>query len=274
MKYAKKITLLIAIVLVSAALSLGYDFYSKKTPLLTVQHSYQREILNIPVGNEILAGNDIRGNFKAQDNYLGIVEIRFIVPEKPSKDLFIFRLKEKDAGGWYYENTYRAKEFGGYPLFPFGFPVIKESKGREYYFELISLQGESGNAVGISYVEPVVVARHTLSRAYFLEHKEELIGFLFNKIKGTLLEPNTLANFVILFLVLSIPLFIKATLPKVNVEFFTTKLENRLRRQEHILPKVILQVQIVVLRIFKILEYIILFVFKILYSFHSWLGKK
>ena len=55
---------------------------------------------------EILAGEKLTGEFKAIDNNLGIIAIRFKTFARINDDLLIFRLKEKIAQDWYYENQF------------------------------------------------------------------------------------------------------------------------------------------------------------------------
>src|SRR5258708_18011115 len=102
---------------------------------------------------KLLAGSTIAGEFIGQDTNLGIVAIRFRtfirVPYR-DEDMLVFRLKEKGAKKWYYENTYKSGLIYELPLFPFGFPKIADSKGKTYLFEITSLYGNQTNAVAIS----------------------------------------------------------------------------------------------------------------------------
>ncbi|MGI6775833.1 MAG: hypothetical protein ACOX5S_00820 [Patescibacteria group bacterium] len=48
----------------------------------------------------------------------------------------IFRIKEKGAENWFYENTYYFDQAAPSHLYPFGFPIIEESESKTYLVEL------------------------------------------------------------------------------------------------------------------------------------------
>lgn len=48
----------------------------------------------------------------------------------------VFSIKEKGAGNWLYENTYYFDQAATAHLYPFGFPVIENSKGKTYLVEI------------------------------------------------------------------------------------------------------------------------------------------
>jgi len=282
----KFIILSFVFLIIVVSLSVGYNFYTKKTPLLTLRHSYSKEILTIPREGELLAGDKVIGEFKSEDNFLGIVEIRFLTYGKVSSDSYIFRIKEKSDKEWYYENIYKAKEFGGYPLFPFGFPIITNSKGKIYNFELESLSGRSRDAVGISAIEPVIVVKDVFNRAYLLDHKEELTLFLFKKVKEISQETNIPYYFILVYVLLVSLLFIKITLPKINVipvlsnleNQFTKRLGNGYKREAYLVSQFFIKLQSIgynwINKIYKVFAVILFFILRKLYFFHQWLGKE
>lgn len=278
----KFIILSFAFLIIAVSLSVGYNFYTKKTPLLTLQHSYSKEILTTSRKGELLAGDKVIGEFKSEDNFLGIVEIRFLIHGKVNSDSYIFRIKEKSDKEWYHTNTYKAKEFGGYPLFPFGFPVITNSKGKIYYFELESLSGRSRDAASISAIEPVAVVKNVFNRTYLMNHKEELALFLFKKIKEISQETNMLYYFIAIYVLLVPLLFIKITLPKISViptlskleSQFAKKLGNESRRKSYLVLRFFIKLQSIGYKMYKVFAVILFFILRKLYSFHQWLGKK
>lgn len=284
----KFIILSFVFLIIAVSLSAGYSFYTKKTPLLTLRYSYPKEILVIPREGELLAGDKVIGEFKSEDNFLGIVEIRFLTYGKISSDSYTFRIKEKSDKEWYYSNVYKAKEFGGYPLFPFGFPIITNSKGKIYYFELESLSGRSRNAVGISAIEPVILVKDAFNRTYLLDHKEELALFLFKKIKEIVQETNMqyYFYFIIIYVFLVALLFIKITLPKINVIPTLSKLENQFakrlgnesKRETYLILRFFIKLQSIgfnwINKMYKVFAVVSFLIFKKLYSLHQWLGEE
>lgn len=101
---------------------------------------------------KLLKGDKISGEFKAKDNYLGIVMLRFddfVKPDSSGEDILAFRLKEKGKKEWYYFNNYKSGLLRNNLLFPFGFPIIEDSRDKFYEFEIESLLGSERNAVKV-----------------------------------------------------------------------------------------------------------------------------
>lgn len=104
-------------------------------------------------------GDKIVGKFEAKEPYLGILEVRlnkYSGVNYTGNDRLIFRIKQDDSNKWYYENIYPISEFEKSFILPFGFPVINDSKNKQYDFEIISLEGNGINSVKLSKQEPVV----------------------------------------------------------------------------------------------------------------------
>ena len=143
----------------------------------------------------IYKGKTIRGEFVAQDNNLGIISVRFqtyIRPPYALEDSFLFRLKEKNAGKWYYENVYRSGLVYDVPFFPFGFPQISDSKGRIYDFEITSLSGNVINGLSISNRYPILVSKYKYSGHELWKNKEKLIKFLITKFSNAMQNPDVI----------------------------------------------------------------------------------
>lgn len=112
----------------------------------------QNEIKQIS-SEKLLKGGKISGEFRAKENYLGIVMVRFNKYTKhdfTSEDILRFKLREKGTKSWYYLNDYRTGQLENNLLFPFGFPVIQDSKNRIYQFEIESILGNNINAVEVN----------------------------------------------------------------------------------------------------------------------------
>ncbi len=130
---------------------------------------------------EIHKGESVTGSFIAKDDRLGIVSIRFNTFIRINDDILIFKIKEKGATNWYYENVYRVDQFQPDDFFTFGFPIIKDSKGKEYEYSLTSTLGESKNAVAISPIEPVVVTKYQFTKKELLADKNLFIPHFWKK---------------------------------------------------------------------------------------------
>jgi len=111
--------------------------------VLTSQHNadFKRE--------KILKNVILKGEFISNENNLGIIIIpfeRYVKPDFEKEDQLRFRLKEKDSENWHYDSLYRSGSVDG-EYFPIGFPQIANSKNKIYEFELVSLNGNSKNAL-------------------------------------------------------------------------------------------------------------------------------
>lgn len=135
--------------------------------------------------NRLLKGQKLAGEFVAKDNNLGIVAIRFKSFERipyNQEDTLIFRLKQKGQKGWYYQNQYRSGLTFDVPFLPFGFPIIPDSKGRTYDFELESLHGNNINGVALSTRQPFLVTKYKADKKVLLKNPRAFLMFIFKKI--------------------------------------------------------------------------------------------
>lgn len=140
------------------------SFISEDEGLLTIQLTRKSKLLNEYANHQITDGVILKENFQATESGLGSVLVRFYNFDRINDDLLEFRIREKGEDNWYYENVYKVDQFLPDELFPFGFPVIENSKGKVYEFEIESLQGVKGNAVAISRYAPQVVAKYQLTK--------------------------------------------------------------------------------------------------------------
>lgn len=132
---------------------------------------------------EIHKGEKINGVFYSRDNNLGIVAIRFNTYGRINKDKLIFRIKEKGANNWYYENAYKVDQFQPNNFFTFGFPIIKDSKDKIYIFQLESTKGKKKDAVAISNISPIFLMKYQYPKQELLSNRTRLIFHLWQKFK-------------------------------------------------------------------------------------------
>lgn len=162
--------------------------------------------------DKLTKGKKIKGSFKAEDNNLGIVAVRFAYAQRVPyrfEDNFAFRIKEQNAKMWYYQNTYRAGIIYDVPFFPFGFPQIENSKGKYYQFEIESLKGNAQNALSLSQREPILATKYQVSKAALLQDKGQFALFIskkflnnFNSFDGIFISIVFLLPFVFYILLL------------------------------------------------------------------------
>jgi len=133
---------------------------------------------------ELVKGEKLQGTFIADDNYLGQVSVRFYNFQRINPDNVIFRIKEKGQSNWYYENIYKTDQFQPNQFFPFGFPVINDSKGRRYDFEVESLNGLPEHSIGLSPVKPLGAVLYKYPKSLLLSNPKTFVNFFINnKIK-------------------------------------------------------------------------------------------
>lgn len=163
------------------------------TSLTVLSYNHGKESFNRITFNKLLAGDKISGEFKAQENNLGILSIKFQTYIKPpylNEDTIVFRLKEKGKKNWYYENTYKDGLIYDVPFFPFGFPKINDSKGKIYSFEVQSLNGNVNNSVALSNKSQILFSKYQVSKFLLLHSKREFAIFIVKKFMSSILTTD------------------------------------------------------------------------------------
>lgn len=158
--------------------------------------------------SEFVKGRKIKMDFTARENYLGQVAVRFYNYERINSDEVIFRLKEKNTSGWYYENIYKTDQFQPHGLFPFGFPIIENSKNKNYVVEIESVKGKVEDAVTLSSEKPLSTVTYQYPKQKMLSNSGLMSEFVVNKFEYTEYNRDFLfmfgiyVNFIFLSLVL------------------------------------------------------------------------
>ena len=149
----KFITLGLLPILLIAFWFISSLFLNNKISFSVLLYKHSQSDIRQVSAEKLLKGNRIAGEFRSKDNYLGIVMLRFdeyVKPDSSGEDILAFRLKEKGSKDWYYFNNYRSGLLKNNLLFPFGFPVIEDSKDKIYEFEIESLLGNETNAAQVN----------------------------------------------------------------------------------------------------------------------------
>lgn len=157
-------------------------FFTSKYSLTVLAIPHIKQHFTSYKTTELLKGQKLRANFYAQENNLGIVSVRFFNFQRISDDRVIFRIKEKQQREWFYEHAYKVDQFQSDELFTFGFPIINNSKGNEYTFEIESVQGRKGNAIALSEVYPPFVTQYQFDKTALLANKSSIIPFTISKL--------------------------------------------------------------------------------------------
>lgn len=139
---------------------------------------------------ELRQGIIVSGSFIAKDNYMGTVGVRFETYQRDSDDQLYFRIKESSQKDWYYTGLYNTDQFQNSQFFPFGFPVIKNSQGVEYIFELESVRGSDENFVSVSTMLPKVQSLHQYPKESITSSFSSMVLFALYKIGNLFLNVN------------------------------------------------------------------------------------
>ena len=170
---------------------------------------------------DLLRGDVVRGTFSTPYDNLGLISIRFYNQDRDSDDILVFRIKEDGRKKWYYEAQYKTDQFLPHQLFSFGFPIINDSSGKTYDFELESLMGATGSGILIDRKIPVFIAKSSFNKDVLLGDKTKLSTFIFNKSINMLGDENTIVNLISFFLPL-IVFFIFVFSKGIGFQFLTS----------------------------------------------------
>ena len=159
-------------------LSILYNSYGAISVLTYANNSKDKIDLHL---KEMHKGDAANGSFYAEDDNLGIVSVRFNTFRRINDDVVRFYIKQKGSNKWYYNNLYKVDQFQPDDFFTFGFPRIKNSKGKQYDFRIQSVNGSRGDAVAISSLEPTFVKKYQFTKSELLPNKKLLAEFFYKK---------------------------------------------------------------------------------------------
>jgi len=164
---------------------------------------------------KLLKGEKIIGEFRAKENDLGIIMVRFnnyIKPDFASEDTVLFKVKEENQNKWYYVGEYRSGSFEHQDYYPFGFPIIANSQGKVYQFEIVSLSGNSNNALEVNRNQPILLTGYQFPKSEIFGSKFKIVSFLIKKSFYSF----TNLNFIFSSTIYLLPLFFYLLLFLIN----------------------------------------------------------
>lgn len=151
---------------------------------------------DIPTNNKVFA------EFKAKNDNLGIVSIKFSTDNKVNNNYLQFKIREKGKNDWYYSNKYNVDQFQNYQYFPFGFPEISDSKGKTYQIEIDLPKEKIKDSIQIITNNPFL-SKYSFPKKYLLQNKYKIIPFIFNKITSYFTNINSF-KYLLIFIILLI----------------------------------------------------------------------
>ncbi len=201
MKKNNKLIRFFAIPLALAVLWLGLTFFYISTfESFSIVPFNHPEVLDNYIKKPLLENQKITGEFVASENNLGIVAMRFQLRSRipfAQEDNLVFRLKEKGDKDWYYTGEYKSGLTYDVPFLPFGFPIIAESRGKVYQFELESLKGNPKNALILSRQYPQLQSKYVADLGVIKADPIEAIEYFRQKYIGSFDNPSVVFSAVV-----------------------------------------------------------------------------
>jgi len=131
--------------------------------------------------NRILPSSPYRGQFTAANDRLGIVRILVSTEGRINTNTLVFRLRELGSETWLVENTYVTDRFIDGEKYPFGFPIISNSKGKIYEYEFSTNDGSEENTILIVPGNYSLLTEYIYSKSLILTDKQTTFWFLKEK---------------------------------------------------------------------------------------------
>lgn len=155
-----------------------------------LSESYTKEIFGYDREATVLEGKKMEAKFVAKDNYLGIVSVNFDPRNKMVKGIITFRIKEEGSHKWYYENDYDAEQLNDLSFYPFGFPIIEQSKNKRYVIS-IELKNTShfNSVLKLNRHSPALTTLYKYPKAPLVKSKTAFTAFLYKKV-GNIIHNN------------------------------------------------------------------------------------
>jgi hypothetical protein len=182
-----KILLLLSVT--GICLFIGLIFYEETYPTTLLRYM-DAGIYSSFVNGPLIKGKIIHGEFSASYNNFGTVKVRVATFNRVNNDSIVFQLREKGSKDWTVFNTYVTDVFPNGFLYSFGFPVIHDSQGKTYEFEIYSVNGTKDNAVGFSRGYHTVASQYIYSKGELLHDRQLLKFFVIEKVKNLAFDIN------------------------------------------------------------------------------------
>lgn len=205
----KSVLLTIGVVFISLVLiTVHVAQPSNGLTLLTVTHN-KTALVQKPDG-KLTRGKKVYWVFTSEYNNLGTVLIHFDSQNRFINDRILFKLKEEGSGQPIYENIYSARDMKDLELFPFGFPLIQNSRNKTYEVELASLHGTTNEAIQLHTQQPIFQSRYQYSKRIILSNLSTLTEFIVAKIQ------NCFSDYNLLFVLLIFSILFVSALVTLN----------------------------------------------------------
>lgn len=175
--------------------------------VLTYPHSPIK--LGEGVETRLYKEDSLSAEFTARENYLGIIVLGFknyVRYGAEGEDVLLFRLKEKGSKDWQVINTYRAGILDRKLRLPLGFPIITDSSGKTYVFEIQSLYGNETNAIDATKISETYWSGYQIPKSEITKRKLSILSFAGRKVVTSFTD----VDFLLRSLLYLLPLYFYA----------------------------------------------------------------
>lgn len=155
------------------------------------------------------AQTKITGTFKSAHDYLGLIVLKFDKTKTTYDRFVIFRIKEQGSKGWLKQSVEKTNDFHFLHEFPLGFPVIKDSQGKTYVFEIELIHKTNFNSVGLLDDKNVLLSKYQFPKEKLINNRELMQSFILKKMSFLVNDTNYLFySFLYLLPLVSYVLFL------------------------------------------------------------------
>ncbi len=141
--------------------------------------SYNNDAVKIKLTDQ---NRKLIGQFKANDNYLGLIVLHFNKEKVTYGRHVTFRIKEIGTSSWLQENKVRTDNFHYLPNYPFGFPIIIDSQGKDYVFEIEMMEKNKFDSIGLRDDKPLIISKYQFPKNKLINEPSFLTSFLTSKL--------------------------------------------------------------------------------------------
>lgn len=196
----KKISFFIIFLVMLMFFAAFFTSLSTDNSISTISYKHNNDYLLEPARGKINGGDKIVGEFRARENYLGTIALplqsfKWRAPDE--EKIFTFKIKEKKANNWININKYKTNIFARGIVFPFGFAIIKNSKGKIYYFEITAEKGEHLSPLYLGSDESYLVSKYQFPKKEIINSPGNILTFLTKKINYSFNYKEFIPIFVI-----------------------------------------------------------------------------
>ncbi len=174
----------------------------KQNKLLNYTDTYSSS--SVDIKSEYKSSGILKYVFKflAHDDYLGTMTFKYF-RLRENQGQVIFRIKEISQKDWYAENRYDFSYFVNDDIYQFGFPEIKNSKGKQFIveFEIVSQTLMKDQRSLDLKTAPILTVKYVFPRDTYYKSVGKLSTIVLNRSISVLTEMDYVKVFISSFLI-------------------------------------------------------------------------